>query len=167
MYELQCLCRSALTAWYVTQTKHEKRTVLMLLSTFSRRYSSSRSVFYAAMNPHVQPQRSGLNRLYPQYRFFFEGREGHLVMVAQKCPKNRTSNYHVFDMQRGGFRAVRRLVMITILDSMFAAYETRTKLNRSLKYSVTMQKRLPSLCILVRCQTEPLIEPHRQLAVRC
>lgn len=31
-------------------------------------------------------------------------------MVAQKCSKNRTSNYHLFDMQRGGFGTVSRLV---------------------------------------------------------
>lgn len=47
-----------------------------------------------------------MNRLYPQYRFFFEGRSELVMMVAQKCSKNRTSNYHVFDMKRGGFRAV-------------------------------------------------------------
>lgn len=28
------------------------------------------------------------------------------MMVAQKCSKNRTSNYHVFDMNRGGFQTV-------------------------------------------------------------
>ncbi|CAN0007226.1 unnamed protein product, partial [Hapterophycus canaliculatus] len=49
--------------------------------------------------------RSGMNRLYPQYSFFFEGRGEQLMMVAQKCGKNRTSNYHVFDMKRGGFRS--------------------------------------------------------------
>lgn len=60
--------------------------------------------------PHARDafpaQRSGMNRLYPQYRFFFQGREHQLMMVAQKCSKNRSSNYHVFDMHRGGFRAV-------------------------------------------------------------
>lgn len=64
--------------------------------------------------PRVTPrrvwsvQRSGLNRLYPQYRFFFEGKGRQLMMIAQKCSKNRTSNYHVFDMQRGGFGTVSR-----------------------------------------------------------
>ncbi|CAM9096410.1 unnamed protein product [Ectocarpus sp. 4 AP-2014] len=52
----------------------------------------------------VVRDRSGMNRLYPQYRFFFEGRGDQLMMVAQKCSKNRTSNYHVFDMNRGGFQ---------------------------------------------------------------
>lgn len=54
-------------------------------------------------------QRSGMNRLYPQYGFFFEGRGEQFMMVAQKCSKNRTSNYHVFDMKRGGFQTVSRL----------------------------------------------------------
>ncbi|CAM9406601.1 unnamed protein product [Ectocarpus sp. 8 AP-2014] len=52
----------------------------------------------------VVRDRSGMNRLYPQYHFFFEGRGDQLMMVAQKCSKNRTSNYHVFDMNRGGFQ---------------------------------------------------------------
>eukprot|EP00638_Chattonella_subsalsa_P021081 CAMPEP_0117876268 /NCGR_PEP_ID=MMETSP0950-20121206/13466_1 /TAXON_ID=44440 /ORGANISM="Chattonella subsalsa, Strain CCMP2191" /LENGTH=380 /DNA_ID=CAMNT_0005729977 /DNA_START=29 /DNA_END=1171 /DNA_ORIENTATION=+ len=46
--------------------------------------------------------RSGMNRLYPQYRMYFQDK-GTLVLVAQKKGKNRTSNYHIFDMTRAGF----------------------------------------------------------------
>lgn len=60
----------------------------------------------AALCCALPVQRSGFNRLYPQYRFYFDGREEQVMMVAQKCSKNRTSNYHVFDMKRGGFGSV-------------------------------------------------------------
>ncbi|KAF0692967.1 Aste57867_16013 [Aphanomyces stellatus] len=42
---------------------------------------------------------SGTNRLAPQYQFFLKSK---LVLLAQKQLNNRTSNYHVFDMSRGG-----------------------------------------------------------------
>lgn len=46
--------------------------------------------------------RSGMNRLFPQYSLFLQGgaREQHLLF-ASKQAKNKTSNYHIFDMTRG------------------------------------------------------------------
>ncbi|CAM9949114.1 unnamed protein product [Sphacelaria rigidula] len=53
------------------------------------------------MECDIVRNRTGLNRLYPQYVLYFSGSEDAVVMVAQKRSKNRTSNYHVFDMRRG------------------------------------------------------------------
>ena len=46
--------------------------------------------------------RSGMNRLFPQYSLFLQGgaRE-QLLLFASKQAKNKTSNYHIFDMTRG------------------------------------------------------------------
>ncbi|CAM9625306.1 unnamed protein product, partial [Chrysoparadoxa australica] len=45
-------------------------------------------------------ERGGLHRLYPCYKLYFQDKDK-LMMVGQKQGKNRTSNYHIFDMHRG------------------------------------------------------------------
>lgn len=101
---------------------------------------------------HPILQRSGMNRLYPQYRFFFEGRREQLMMIAQKCSKNRTSNYHVFDMKRGGFRAVRRRGSVDARSTIAANNESNSlfkRFNRRLafKTAVNAVSRCPGVYI--------------------
>ncbi|OQS06832.1 hypothetical protein THRCLA_01133 [Thraustotheca clavata] len=48
----------------------------------------------------------GANRLTPQYQFFVKNK---LVLLAQKQLKNRTSNYHIFDMSCGTVAASHKL----------------------------------------------------------
>ncbi|ETW08723.1 hypothetical protein H310_01247 [Aphanomyces invadans] len=43
---------------------------------------------------------NGTNKFAPQYQFFLKNK---LVLLAQKQLHNRTSNYHIFDMSRGGY----------------------------------------------------------------
>ncbi|ETV89187.1 hypothetical protein H257_00552 [Aphanomyces astaci] len=42
---------------------------------------------------------NGANKFAPQYQFFLKNK---LVLLAEKQLHNRTSNYHIFDMSRGG-----------------------------------------------------------------
>jgi len=44
--------------------------------------------------------RSGICRLFPEYQLYFQ-RSNTLMLFASKQAKNRTSNYHMFDMTRG------------------------------------------------------------------
>ena len=48
----------------------------------------------------VVRNRSGMCRLFPEYQLFFQNTNT-MMLFASKQAKNRTSNYHMFDMTRG------------------------------------------------------------------